>query len=215
MRLLLFVLGLTALMLLPFIFWGEAFTQWFTGDAGLLWLRSWGRWSWVAVLALLIGDLFLPVPATPVMSAAGYLYGVWVGGLLSATGSFLSGVLAYGMCRQFGRAAAARLVGDEELARGEALFARQGAWLVALSRWLPLLPEVVSCLAGLARMPFRTFAPALACGCLPICFANAAIGAAGRDQPELALALSAVVPLLLWLAVQRVFFREGRHVAKP
>ena len=208
MRLFLFVVGLAVLILLPFLLWGEAFTQWFSGDAGLVWLRSWGHWSWIAVLALLIGDLFLPIPATPVMSAAGYLYGVWIGGLLSATGSFFSGLLAYGLCRRFGRTAAARLAGDADFARGEALFQRNGAWLVALSRWLPLMPEVVSCLAGLARLRFGVFALALACGCLPMGFTYAAIGAAGHDRPGLAMALSAAVPVVLWLLVQRVFFRK-------
>jgi uncharacterized membrane protein YdjX (TVP38/TMEM64 family) len=211
MRLLLFVICLAVLILLPFLFWGDAFTQWFSGDAGTAWLRSWGAWSWLAVLVLLVGDLFLPVPATPVMSAAGYLFGFWFGGLLSATGSFLSGLLAYGLCRKFGRRAAARLAGEAELARGEAIFARRGAWLVALSRWLPLMPEVVSCLAGLARMPFGVFALALACGCLPMGFAYAAIGAAGHDRPGLALGLSAAVPVVLWLIVQRVFFRSGKR----
>jgi uncharacterized membrane protein YdjX (TVP38/TMEM64 family) len=203
MRLFLISLGLAVALLLPFLFWGELFTQWFTGAEGLMWLQSWGRWTWAAVLVLLVGDLFLPVPATPMMSAAGYLYGVWLGGLLSATGSFLSGLLAYGLCRRFGRAAAARLAGDAELARGEALFQERGAWLVALSRWLPLLPEVVACLAGLARMRFAVFTAALACGSVPLGFTYAAIGAAGQDHPRLALALSAVVPAMLWLLVRR------------
>jgi uncharacterized membrane protein YdjX (TVP38/TMEM64 family) len=203
MRLLLITLGLAVALLLPFLVWGELFVQWFTGAEGLVWLQSWGGWAWAAVLALLIGDLFLPVPATPIMSAAGYLYGVGLGGLLSAAGSFLSGLLAYGLSRKFGRPAAARLAGEAELARGEALFQQRGAWVVALSRWLPLLPEVVACLAGLARMRFAVFAAALACGSVPLGFTYAAIGAAGQDHPRLALALSAIVPAMLWLLVRR------------
>jgi uncharacterized membrane protein YdjX (TVP38/TMEM64 family) len=206
--LLFLLLGLAVLLLLPFLFWGELFTLWFSGEAGLAWLRSWGAWGWLAVLALLVADLFLPLPSTAVMSGAGYLYGAWLGGLLSACGSFLSGLLAYGLCRRFGRALAARLAGADELARGEALFQRQGAWIVALSRWLPLLPEVVSCLAGLARMRFGVFALALACGSIPVGFAFAAIGATGHERPQLALALSAIVPVLLWLVMRRFIARS-------
>ncbi len=51
-------------------------------------------------------------------------------------------------------------------------------------------------------MPARKFMLALGCGCLPMGFAYAAIGAAGQDQPGLALALSAAVPGLLWGFVQ-------------
>ena len=215
MRLLWIILGLLLLLLFPCGLWGDLFTRWFTGDAGIAWLRTWGVWSWAVVLALLIGDLFLPIPATPIMSAAGYLFGVYVGGLLSAVGSFLSGMLAYGICRRFGRSAAARFAGAPELDRGEVLFARHGLWLVALSRWLPLLPEVVSCLAGLARMPFRRFAAALACGSVPMGFAYAAIGAAGRDRPQLALALSAILPVILWLIVRRLFGKAAQPDSKP
>ena len=202
MRLFWIALGLAVLFLLPFLFWGERFTSWFTDDAAIRWIRGWGPWGWAAVIALLCGDLLLPLPATGVMSAAGYVYGAWVGGAVSAAGSFLSGMLGYSLCRAFGQRAALRLAGERELARSEALFRRRGAWLVALSRWLPLFPEVVACLAGLSRMPLGRFAAALACGCVPMGFAYAAIGAAGQERPWLALALSIIVPGVLWGIVQ-------------
>lgn len=207
MRLLWLFLGLAVLLMIPFVLWGEDFTRWFSGETGIAWLRSWGAWSWLAVLCLLMGDLFLPIPATPIMSAAGYLYGIWIGGLLSATGSFLSGLLAYGLCRRFGRPAALRLAGEKEIARSEALFRRGGPWLVAVSRWLPILPEVIACLAGVAQMPVRIFILSLACGSLPMGFAYAAIGATGHATPQLALILSALLPALLWFAVQRLLAR--------
>ncbi len=188
--------------MLPFLFWGDDFTAWFSGQAAIDWLRGFGAWGWLILIGLLIGDLFLPIPATPLMSAAGFLYGPWLGGLLSAAGSFLSGLLAYGLCRQFGQGIALRLVGAEELRRGESLFRHRGPWLVALSRWLPLFPEVIACLAGLAKMPLSTFAMALGCGCVPMGFVYAWVGAAGQENPRLALALSAVIPALLWAVLQ-------------
>lgn len=202
MRLFWLALALAALVAVPFLLWGHAFEGWFTGDAAIRWLRDWGALGWLAVIVLLVADLVLPVPGTGVMSAAGYLYGVWIGGLLGAVGSFLSGLLAYGLCRRFGHAVAARLAGVDDLARGEALFRRRGAWLVALSRCLPLLPEVVACLAGVTRMPLRIFVIALACGCVPMGFIYAAIGAAGQNDPAFAIALSIAVPAVLWAGVQ-------------
>ena len=70
---------------------------------------------------------------------------------------FLGGTLGYGLCRGFGRPLARRLLGPRDLEQGERLFARTGGWLVVLSRWLPIFPEVIACMAGLARMPLRTF----------------------------------------------------------
>ena len=110
--------------------------------------------------------------------------------MVGALGSFLSGTLGYGLCRAVGRPATVRLLGEPELAKGERLFARVGGWLVVLSRWLPIFPEVIACMAGLTRMPARIFFLALACGSAP---------------PLLAITLSALVPPLLWLLVQPWF----------
>ena len=209
MRLVWTAVGFAVLLGLPFAIWGDDFMRWFTGDAALAWIRGWGAWGWLAVLGLLMSDLFLPIPATPVMSAAGYLYGVWIGGLLSVAGSVASGLLGYWLCRGFGRGLAARLAGEEQLADHESFFRRRGPWLVAASRWLPLLPEVVSCLAGLTRMPARTFTVALLCGSVPMGFVYAAIGAAGQENPRLALGLSVLAPPVLW-AVVSPWVRRGR-----
>ena len=204
MRLLATALVFALVLCIPFAIWGGQFMAWFTGDAALTWIRGWGAWGWLAVIALLMADLFLPIPATAVMAAAGYLYGPLVGGAISAAGSFAAGMAGYGLCRAFGRGLAVRLAGEQELTQHETLFQRSGPWLVAASRWLPLLPEVVSCLAGLTRMPLRIFAVSLACGAVPMGFVFAAIGASGQGHPKLALTLSVLAPPLLWLAVRRL-----------
>jgi uncharacterized membrane protein YdjX (TVP38/TMEM64 family) len=208
MRLLWTAVALAILFCIPFAIWGENFMRWFSGEAAVEWIRSWGAWGWCAVIALLISDLFLPVPATPVMSAAGFVYGTAVGGILSATGSFAAGMVGYGLCRCFGRGIAVKLAGERELANHETLFQRSGPWLVAASRWLPLFPEVVSCLAGLTRMRLSVFAASLACGALPLGFVYAAIGAAGQENPRLALTLSVAVPPLLWLMARPLITRK-------
>ena len=208
MRLFWLFLGLAVLFLVPFLIWGDGLEQAFTQAGAVAWLRSYGAWAWAAALVLLTVDLLLPLPATIIIAALGLLYGPVVGGLLGAGGAFLSGAVAYGLCRWYGRGAARWILGDEDLARGERLFARAGGWLVALSRWLPILPEVVACMAGLTRMPARAFFVALTCGTVPLGFTFAAIGAAGVDRPLLALAVSAVVPVLLWVLV-RPLFRES------
>ena len=209
MRLLTTSIILAVVLCIPFLIWGDQFMQWFTGDAAIQWIRGWGAWGWLAIIGLLVSDLFLPIPATPVMSAAGYLYGTLIGGLVSAVGSFAAGMAGYGLCRAFGRDIALRLAGEKELAEHHTLFQRSGPWLVAASRWLPLLPEVISCLAGLTRMPLRVFAVSLACGAVPMGFVFAAIGAAGQDNPKLALALSVLVPPVLWLAVRPLLRRKN------
>lgn len=199
----LLVLLLLAGILLPFVIWGEAFDAALSLEGSRAWMEGWGDWAWCAGLLLLVGDIVLPIPSTVVMSALGWMYGWFWGGCLAAAGSLLSGLTAYGLCRRFGRGLARRIAGEDGLQRAERLFARRGGWLVALSRWTPVLPEAVACLAGLARLRRRVFVSALACGSLPLGFAFAAIGHLGHDSPAMALSLSAIVPALLWLIAWR------------
>ncbi|MEL6963592.1 MAG: VTT domain-containing protein [Pseudomonadota bacterium] len=200
-----FVLAL--LTILPFLLWGEDIEQRLLAGEPGDWLRDYGAWAWAVGLLLLLIDLFLPIPATAVMTTLGILYGPILGGLLSAVGSFAAGSLGYAICRQFGRGAATALLGETDLQRGERLFLHYGGWLIALSRWLPVLPEVMSCMAGLVRMPMASFFIALACGALPFGLTFATLGHLGADQPLLAIGLSAFLPLILWGLIKGFIYK--------
>ena len=187
----------------PWLIWGEAFERSFSLVGTLTWLRELGPWAAAAGVGLLVADIALPIPSTIVMSALGATYGFGVGGLLSILGSMLAGLTAYGLARWAGRPAAIWIAGEDSLVRTEELFARGGAWLVLTSRWLPILPEAVACLAGLARMPFRTFFWALMVGSVPLGLTFAWVGTLTEDREGLALALSAGLPIGAWLLSQR------------
>ena len=210
MRLLWIFLGLAAALLIPLGVWGNALAATFTQEGAVDWLEQFGAWAWVAGIGLLMGDLLLPIPGTAVMAALGLVYGPVLGGLIGGGGSFLSGSLAYGLCRAIGRKAALRILGEKDLKRGEKLFSEVGGWLVVLSRWLPLFPEVIACMAGLTRMSARTFHVAMACGSFPLGLVFAFIGYKGTDHPTMAIVLSAVLPPILWLAVQPHFRAKAR-----
>lgn len=203
-----------ASVLVPWAIWGDRFDA-ALDPAGLAEAlgASPGRAA-VAGAALIVADVVLPIPSTPVMSALGLILGPWIGGVVAASGSFLAGCLAYALARFLGRGPAAWVAGDS-LAGLEARFARQGGWLVALSRWTPLLPEAVAALAGVARMPFGRFAGALACGCLPLGFVFAWVGHLGHASPALALGLSAAIPAVLWWGISRALNgrRNGRSAS--
>lgn len=190
---------LLACIITPFLIWGDQFERLFDLHGTRQWMESLGPFAWVGGVALLVSDLVLPIPGTVVMSALGLVYGWFWGGLASVFGSVLSGIVAYGLCRKFGHRAALWLAGEEGLAKGEALFqSERGGWLVALSRWMPVLPEAVACLAGLTHMPWRTFITALIAGSIPLGFAFAAIGDLGLERPGAALTLSALIPVILY-----------------
>lgn len=204
MRLLLVFVALAGIVLLSFAIWGDALMRIFSIDGSVAWLQQYGSWAWAVTIGLLITDLFLPLPATILMSSAGYLYGMLYGSLISIAGSFASGSLAYWLCRSFGDSFTRRILGPKDYERGRRMSASSGAWIVVLSRWLPILPEVISCMAGLTRMDPVKFHLALLAGTIPMAMVYTYIGVSGVDNPPLAIALSALLPPLIWFVAAKL-----------
>lgn len=202
-RLIAVALCVMVLLAMPFLLWGGWFEAAFSQERMARWLAESRSWAWLAAIGLLVGDLVLPIPATGVMAALGATYGVALGAMIAAAGSCLSGALGYGLCRLLGQRAARRLCKPGELARFEQFFARWGAWAVIASRMMPLLSETVACLAGLARMPARTFAASLAAGAVPVCILFAAIGSVSREAPVWGAIVAVLLPLAAWPVVRR------------
>jgi uncharacterized membrane protein YdjX (TVP38/TMEM64 family) len=207
LKLAVIIVWLVAMVVLPFVLWGDSLEALFTGDGAIQTLRGSGASAAVIAIGLLIADLLVPIPAAAVMAALGIVYGPVLGGLIAVIGSFLSGVVGYAICRKLGRPAALWIMGNDALDGGERIFNQFGGWLVAASRWVPVLPEVISCLAGLTRMPLATYLAALLCGAVPVGFTFALVGYLGADSPVLTIAFCAVAPLLLWAVVHRMVRR--------
>jgi uncharacterized membrane protein YdjX (TVP38/TMEM64 family) len=164
----------------------------------VLTLREYESWAWAFGIALIWADRALPVPQTAVIAALGIIYGPLLGGLLGSLALITGGLLGYVLMLTSARRFAQRFAGSRSLHRMESLFDRGGAWAIILTRSLPYsVPEAMVFLAGLAGMPMRQFAAALAIGSVPTAFAFAAIGAGWADEPALALAVSYVLPILL------------------
>jgi uncharacterized membrane protein YdjX (TVP38/TMEM64 family) len=174
----------------------------------LLALERHGSWAWALGITLIWADLLLPVPQTAVIAAFGIMYGTVMGGLLGSFGLITGGLLGYGLMRTSARGFARRIAPTNSLRR---LFERSGAWAIVLTRSLPYsVPEVMVFLAGLSSMPLRPFVVALTVGAVPTAFAFAAIGAGWADQPLVALAVSAVLPILLLPVALFLMRRRGR-----
>lgn len=210
MRLVYLFLGLAAVFLGGWWIFGSGFEELGAAGGGFRgWMAGGGReWGWLVGIGLLTADLILPVPGTLVMSALGYVYGPFMGGLLAGIGSILAGLTGYGLGRLVGVGRARRFLGEKDFERGKELFVHRGGWMVAMSRAIPILPEVISCVAGLMAMPFRRYLIALACGSIPMGFLFAMIGATGVDHPEVAIGLSIAIPGLLWM-ISRKFRMSG------
>ncbi|WP_146347358.1 TVP38/TMEM64 family protein [Falsiphaeobacter marinintestinus] len=209
LRLFLLVLLLLAVTIVPFLIWGGDLEAALSEKGVAGWMRGFGGWAWAAGIALIASDIALPVPSTAVMAALGIVYGPWIGGAVSAAGSFLAGLLGYEVCRIIGPATAQKLAGAEGFDQAKYLFQQWGGWIVAGSRWLPVLPETISFLAGLTAMPFRRYVTALACGAVPLGFVFATAGHLGSDRPWMMMGICAIAPLVLWMII-RPFLPRSR-----
>ncbi len=205
MRLLFLFLGLAAIVLTTFFIWGDRFTDIFSQTGTVNWLAQYGNWAWAVAIVLLMADLLLPLPATIIIAALGYIYGPIAGGLISVAGSFMAGSLGYWLCRTMGEKTAIALLGRKDYQRGKRMSGKVGGWIVAISRWLPVFPEVISCMAGLTRMPAGYFHAALLCGTIPFGFIYAYVGYTGVEDPLLAIVLSAGLPPIIWFAIRPLF----------
>jgi uncharacterized membrane protein YdjX (TVP38/TMEM64 family) len=210
-----FFIAFSIVIAVPFLIWGDRIEASLGQERLVAWFAESAAFAWLVAMGLLVLDLVLPIPNTMVMAALGSIYGPLLGGLVSALGNCLSGLLGYALCRRFGRPLAIRLVSRAEIDRNEKLFARSGGWIVAASRWLPVFSEVIVCMAGLGKMRLSTFTFALVSGAAPLGFTVATLGHAGSAHPMLILALCAVLPLPLWFLTQVLSTAQGGRRASP
>ena len=160
-------------------------------------LRSQRIWAALIGIGAISADLVVPVPAQAIMAALGLIYGALLGGLLATAGTFLAGFIAYWLCRLLGRRAALFIAGQRDMDRIHAFFDRYGLWAIACSRWLPLVPEVLSSLAGVTKMSQARFLLGSLIGSVSVGFAYATWGAMELAPPAVALGLSVLIPFTL------------------
>ncbi len=212
-KLVLLIAGLVLLILTPYFLWHEQLDVYFASPEYHRWLTSVKPWAWLMGIGLIIGDLALPIPTPPVMATMGTLYGSLLGGLIAAAGSVLAGMTAYGLARLLGRRGIALLASEEELRRFRDFFDSWGTAGIIASRALPVVPEVMTLLAGAARMHFGRFVLALVIGSLPVGFLLAWAGAQAGHSSALLLVLT-LIPAGLWCGYLAVMARRADRIER-
>ena len=195
-------LFLIVFIVVQFANWGDSLAILWLEDPNTGELAAGRSVLWAVAIGMLIADTAIPSPTTAVIAALGIVYGPFLGAAIGIVGTMAAATVGWALGRFLGRPVARWLVGDA-LEGGEALFARHGGWIVALSRWAPILPEVVSAVAGVSRMRFGVFLLSALCGVTPFCLAFATVGHLGAGEPVWTLAVSAVAPFALWWLARR------------
>jgi len=160
-----------------------------------------GVWGPVALIALsVVQVLVAPLPGYPIVFVAGLLYGTWWGAIYANIGLLLSGMLAMGLTRRYGRPLAERFVESGRLQKIERLFSSNSIWLWFIILLVPT-GDYPYFAAGLSRVSFRNFFIALCLARLPFTFVltNAAERATELPQ-ELIYFVSGILLVVVALA---------------
>lgn len=125
----------------------------FLRDPGYL-IEGGGIAAALICVFLLSADILLPVPSSILMVAAGGLFGVFVGTLISIAGLMISSSIGFYMGRG-GTKWVHKFVGEEDRLRAEALIERWGLLGLIVTRPIPVLSESLIILAGTTKISFR------------------------------------------------------------
>jgi uncharacterized membrane protein YdjX (TVP38/TMEM64 family) len=158
-------------------------------------------WIGLAVFALLSVDSVIAVPTTATIVLGGFFLGPLGGGLVAACGLMFAGSICYAGGRAGGDRFLHRLMPADELAELRVWFGASGSFALLVARALPMLPEVLSCLAGMSRISYARYLLTFAAGNLPYAFLAAWAGSISDfSNPWPALAVGVGVPALAWIA---------------
>jgi uncharacterized membrane protein YdjX (TVP38/TMEM64 family) len=144
------------------------------------------------------------VPGEVVQIAGGYLFGVWLGTLLSVLGIGIGSSINFVVGRLFGEPFVRTVLGPRRMARLEHVShsprARLGFFLLFV---IPGLPKDVLCyFGGIAPFRFATFLALSMAGRLPAIVGSTVMGGAAREESWLvsgALLVLAIVFLVVGL----------------
>ena len=158
-----FIPGL--IMALVFVVCGDSFEASFSQESFQKSHQNTSN-AWLIAIGLMISDLFLPIPASGIMAAIGVIYGFQLGFIINFAGTMSSGLVAYALARLLGKKGISKICSPQEVEDYKEFFDRWGGLAIIASRFLPILPEVLSVAAGFSSMNCKKFSLALTLGSL-------------------------------------------------
>ena len=169
-------------------------------------VASWGPWGVAASITLMVVHSFVPFPAEFLALANGMLYGPYWGTAITWVGAMLGAHLAFGLSRLLGRPFVETMVPEKRLSSLDDWTARQGAGMLFLSRFLPVISfNLINYAAGLTSISWFTFTWTTGLGILPMILFMVVMGDQFEHMSWQAwLALFAAGVALWWLAFRKL-----------
>lgn len=192
LRLSLLFLAMTAVVVIPFVLFGDELDRMTRGAMAHTSSRFVAA---SAGVALLVADIVIPVPSTFVITGLGAILGPAFGMLAATIGLTLGCVCGYALGRTLGHGFAARAIGEEDLAYLRDQLARRGALVLALCRPVPVLAEASVIVAGLSGLAAKKVLAVTTLANVGVAAVYATLGARADSSLGFAMAMGAAFAL--------------------
>lgn len=190
-----------AFVLIPFFIFHEQFDQW--AEVFVQQSQVQSLWIGIIIITLLAADILLPVPSTILSSAAGYIFGLTIGTLISFTGMTIGVLVGYWL----GRGSRNKLPWLDEATQEwlSTFFQKNGLWAIAMARPVPVIAETSVIFAGMSKMPTLQFLIIAAVSNLGISVAYASLGAYSVSTNSFLLAFCGSMIIPFFWSVSKIF----------
>lgn len=162
-------------------------------------LRPYGKLGIVILFVLLFLQVFIAtIPGQAIIVTGGYLYGFWVGTLISYLSTVVASHLCYELARRYGRPLVKKLAPAHIVDKWTVRAERQGIPFFIFSFTTPIFPaDVMNFVAGLSGLSPRKFLIANLIGRFPTAIVFTLIGSHGLGLPvELMVAVAIIFTIM-------------------
>lgn len=159
----------------------------------------------VFIIILILQLIFAVIPSTPVVIAGGYLFGPFLGMLLSVVGNLLASMLVFGVTRLFGRPFVESIINKSVLEKIDQKSNSIAKTLFVLYL-IPILPhDAFTYVAGLTNIQFKKFVLVVLIGRLPsILF----LSVVGHQLTQISLLFSIILLAIVVIGGVFIFFQR-------
>ena len=163
------------------------------------------------IVLFLFIDLFIAVPTMTIIILAGYFIGFELAVLYTFIGLLSASLTGYFLSLKYGNKILDKLSSNEEQKLEMTdLFNKHGVLVIVLSRAVPMLPEISSCLAGTCKMSLKRFLFAWSLGTIPYLSVIAYAGSISNlENPMPAIYAAIGITLLFWI-IWMVFMKYNK-----
>ena len=195
---------LLAAVIVPVIIWhNEIWRIVASGQRFREWIAGWGPWApFVFIGVQVVQVIIFAIPGEVTQVAGGFVFGGWLGLILSVVGIAIGSTIAFFLARLLGTPFVQAVIPARQLERVNAILGSRSTKVVFFLLFLiPGIPKDILCyVAGVSPLRFPFFILASTLGRLPGIVGSVLIGGAVRSDRWIMLAIVTVVALGLFIA---------------